>query len=302
MKILVTGGAGFIGSNIVERLVKEGHEVTVVDNLHTGNLDNLKNVKSKIKFIECDSGGFPDKTKEKFDVIFHEGSYSSTPMYKKNPLLTANVIQDFIRILEYAKENKTKIVWASTSSMYSGQKPPHRENMKVEVTDFYTEGRYEMERLSQLYHQLYGVKSIGLRYFSVYGPHEESKKTYANLISQFLWALQKDEPPEVYGDGEQTRDFTYVEDIVEANILAMNSNVDFGIYNIGTGDTTTINQMINLLKQKTGKHIETKYIENPIKNYVYITQADISKAERELKFKAKIKLEKGIEKLIGYYS
>src|SRR3990167_5412636 len=108
--------------------------------------------------------------------------------------------------------------------MYSGQKPPHRENMKVEVTDFYTEGRYEMERLSQLYHQLYGVKSIGLRYFSVYGPHEESKKTYANLISQFLWALQKDEPPEVYGDGEQTRDFTYVEDIVEANILALNFN------------------------------------------------------------------------------
>ncbi|MFH2106155.1 MAG: NAD-dependent epimerase/dehydratase family protein [Candidatus Micrarchaeota archaeon] len=302
MKILVTGGAGFIGSNITERLVKEGHEVTVADNLHTGNKENLKNIEGKIKIIQCNAGDFQKHTNERFDVIVHNGTYSSTPMYKKDPLLTAKVIEEFIKILEYAKENKARIVWAATSSVYSGQKPPHREDMEVKITDFYTEGRYEMERLAQLYHILYGVKSIGLRYFSVYGPHEKSKKQYANLISQFMWDLQNNAQPVVYGDGSQTRDFTYVDDIVEANMLAIKSDIEFGIYNAGTGKSITIKEMIKLLNQKMNKNIEAKYIENPIKNYVQDTLADTSKAERELGFKYKIGLEEGIERLIEYYS
>jgi len=302
MKILLTGCAGFIGSNICERLLKEGYEVTGLDNLHTGNKDNLKNVEGneKFRFIEGDSGKISDM-EEKFDAVIHNGIYSSTPMYKENPYLTSKIIEEFMGILEYAKKNGTKIVFASTSSVYNGQEPPHREDMEVKITDFYTEGRYEMERLGKLYGKLHGVKVTGLRYFSVYGPHEKSKGKYANLISQFLWDLMKNEQPVVYGDGSQTRDFTYVDDVVGANVLALNSEAT-GAFNVGTGKSITINEMIELLNKKLGKEIKPKYIENPIKNYVQKTLADTSKSEKELGFKAKINLSEGIDKLIEYYS
>jgi len=301
MKAIVTGGAGFIGSNLVERLVKDGHEVTVIDNLHTGSEDNLESVKGKINFINWNAGDV-GRMEERFDVVFHQGVYSSSPMYKKDPHLVAKAIDDFISILEYAKENNSRIVWAATSSVYNGQEPPHREDMEVKITDFYTEARFEMERLAQLYNKLFGVKVIGLRYFSVYGPHERSKGNYANLITQFLWAMQKDEAPLIFGDGMQTRDFTYVDDVVEANILAMGSDPGFGIFNVGTGRSITINDMIGLLNKKLGKDIKPHYKEHPIKNYVQHTLADTAKAEKELGFKAKISLEEGIDRLIDYYS
>jgi len=300
-KILVTGAAGFIGSNLTERLVKEGHEVTALDNMHTGSESNIQAVKGKVTFVKSSAGEIKN-IKEKFDVIFHQGTYSSSPMYKENPHLVSNVIDDWISILEYAKTNKTKIVWASTSSVYNGQTPPHKENMGVKITDFYTEARYAMERLAELYHKLHGVSVIGLRYFSVYGPHERSKGKYANLISQFLWGMQKGEAPVVFGDGTQTRDFTYVDDIVEANMLAMKSPIGFGIYNAGTGHAITINDMIALLGRKIKKNIKPEYVENKIQNYVQQTLADTSKAEKELGFRAKVTLEQGIEKLISHYS
>ena len=146
------------------------------------------------------------------------------------------------------------------------------------------------------------MKVIGLRYFSVYGPHEKSKGKYANLISQFLWNLQKDESPVVYGDGTQTRDFIYVDDVIEANMLAMDSERRFGIFNVGTGRSITVNEMVDLLNKKLGKNIKPRYIENPLRNYVQHTLADTSKAEKELGFKAKTSLEQGIDKLIEYYS
>jgi UDP-glucose 4-epimerase len=299
MRILVTGALGFIGSNIVEQLVREGHEVVALDNQHTGNEQNIQEVKEKVTLVEGNAGDIKNM-EEKFDVIFHQGIYSSSPMYQENPHLVSSVIEDWISILEYAKKNKTKVVWASTSSVYSSQEPPHHEDMEVKITGFYSEARYAMERLSKLYSN--DVSVIGLRYFSVYGPHEKSKGKYANLISQFLWALQKDETPVVYGDGSQTRDFTYVDDVVAANALAMKRDLKFGIFNVGTGKSITINEMIDLLNKKLGKDIKPKYIENPITNYVQHTLADTTKAEKELGFKAKISLEQGIDKLIEYYS
>jgi len=301
MKILVTGALGFIGSNLAERLVLEGHEVTALDNLHTGSMRNLDSIKEKVKFVKASSAEI-NNLKGKFDVIFHQGIYSSSPMYKEKPHLVATVINEWISILEYAKRNNAKVVWAATSSVYNGQKPPHREDMEVKITDFYTEARYGMERLAELYNKLFDVHVIGLRYFSVYGPHEKSKGKFANLITQFLWALQKNEQPVVFGDGSQTRDFTYVDDVVEANILAMKSTLGFGIFNVGTGKSITINEMIALLDRKLGKDIKPKYIENKIKNYVQETLADTGKAEKELGFRAKTSLEQGIEKLIAYYS
>ncbi len=143
------------------------------------------------------------------------------------------------------------------------------------------------------------MKIIGLRYFSVYGPHEKSKGKYANLVSQFLWAMMEGKQPVIYGDGAQTRDFTYVEDVVRANLLAMKSDVNFGIYNVGTGKTYTLNQLVGILNQKLGILLSPQYVENKIKNYVQATLADTAKAKKELGFEAKISLEEGIDRLIA---
>jgi len=298
--VLVTGALGFIGSNLTERLVREGYSVTAVDNLHTGSEGNIGDVKDRVRFVKCGAGEI-GKLGKKFGVVFHQGVYSSSPMYRDDPHLVARALDDWISVLEYAKANRSRVVWASTSSVYNGQEPPHREGMAVKITDFYTEARYGMERLAELYHSLYGVQSIGLRYFSVYGPHERSKGKFANLISQFLWAMEKGERPVVFGDGAQTRDFTYVDDVVEANMLAMRSESGFGIYNVGTGRAITINGMIGLLNRKLGKDIKPAYVENRIRNYVQHTLADTSKAEMELGFRAKISLDEGVERLIKHY-
>jgi UDP-glucose 4-epimerase len=300
MKILVTGGLGFIGSNIVERLVTDGHEVTVLDNIHTGDEANVKAVKDRIKVVKANSGDIA-KFDEKFDIILHQGIYSSSPMYKENKHLTATVLDEMISILEYAKKNGTKIVFASSSSVYNQNEPPHREDMTIRITDYYTEGRYAMERVAQLYNELYSVRVIGLRYFSVYGPHEKFKGKYANLITQFLWNMKKGEKVVIFGDGKQTRDFIHVSDVVEANLAAMDSDINFGMLNVGTGTSIEIKEMVKLLGKKLGKEPEVGYIENKIKNYVAHTQADTSLSKEKLRFAAKVPLEKGMEMLVDYY-
>lgn len=300
MKVLVTGGLGFIGSNLVERLVRDGHSVSIIDNLHTGSKENIESVIKNVKIFEMNSGDI-EKTNEIYDIIFHQGVFSSSPMYKKDPHLTSRAIDEWISILQYAKSKKSKIVFAASSSVYNGQLPPHKEDMEIKVTDYYTEARLAMERLGKLYNELYGVQSVGLRYFSCYGPHEKFKKNFANLITQFLWDMQQNRSPIILGDGNQTRDFTYVDDIVEANILAMNFD-KFDIFNVGFGKSVTLNEIIDILNKKLGKNIMPIYKENDIKNYVQHTLADTRKAQEKLKFKAKISLDEGIEKLIGCYS
>jgi UDP-glucose 4-epimerase len=297
MKILVTGGAGFIGSNLVARLAKEGHEVTVLDNLHSGSEQNLGGL--NVKLVKGGAGDLDKLDVGKPEAIFHQGVYSSSPMYKENPRLVAKALDDFIVLLEFAKKCGAQVVFASTSSMYNGISPPHKEDIIPKVTDFYTEARIAMERMAELYHRLYGMKVIGLRYFSVYGPHEEAKGKYANLVSQFLWAMKRGEQPVIYGDGTQTRDFTYVDDVVEANVLAMRSQAKFGMYNVGTGRTYTLNQLVAMLNAQLGTSLAPAYIENKIKNYVQATLADTSKAKSELGFEAKTTLEQGITKLIA---
>ena len=296
-KFLVTGGAGFIGSNLVEKLV-ENNDIVVVDNLHTGSLENLKEFKNKVKFINKSCGEITSEDIGEIDGIFHIGIYSSSPMYKEDRSLVGKAINDFLNILELARRENCKLVFASSSSIYNGNPVPWREDMDIKVTDFYTEARYAMERLADLYHQLHGVEWIGLRFFSVYGPKERYKGKYANLVSQFLWAMKRNETPVIYGDGEQRRDFIYVKDVVNACVLAMNSD-KIGIFNVGTGKDYSLNELIDILNDALGKDIEPKYVENPIKNYVQNTKADTEKAKKELGFEYKYSLKEGIEKLLS---
>jgi len=304
-KYLVTGGAGFIGSNLVENLIRDEHEVVVLDNFHTGSLDNLKNIHSEnLKILKGDIPHLPINLD--FDGIFHFGIPSSTPMYKDNKYLMGHTINEFLYLLN--THPTTKIVYASSSSIYNGLSPPHVEYNTPRITDFYTETRISMERLSFLYHTLYGNKIIGLRMFSVYGPHEQAKGHYANMITQMLWKMQDFEPPVIYGDGMQTRDFIRVEDVVEAFKTVMDSLIEYGVYNVGTGVAHSFNDVLAALGKELGrgdelgkKPIVCEYVENPIKNYVMHTLADTQKMTKHFGFKAKISFEEGIKKIIEDY-
>lgn len=303
MKYLVTGGAGFIGSNLTERLVKEGHKVIVVDNLSTGSLDNLETFRNKIDFIEAPVLEVLSK-KQINDLagIYHFGIPSSSPLYRQNPYLVGEAINEFIAVLELAKREKCKLVYASSSSLYNGNPTPFREDMPVLVKDLYTEARYAMERLSHLYYDWHKTQSTGIRFFSAYGPHEEAKKNFANLVTQFLWNAQRGEEAIVYGDGNQTRDFTYAKDIIEGCVLAMNNEkVEHDIFNIGAGRQFTINEMLKILERNLNKKIKIKYVPNPLQGYVYETWADTSKAKRILGFKPRYTLERGLKEIIEYY-
>ncbi len=295
MKALVTGGAGFIGSNLVETLVND-YEVTVLDSLHTGSIDNLKSVQKDVKFIKGSCNNCLDLGLEPHDIIFHLGIPSSSPMYKKDPFLVGEAVNGMIAIMELARRSSTKkVVFASSSSVYNGVPIPHKEDATILVTDYYTEARLAIERIAELYHQLYGINYAGLRFFSVYGPHEKAKKSYANMITQFLWTMKEGKAPVIYGNGEQTRDFTYVKDIVDALILT--SGKGSGIYNVGTGRAYSFNQIIDLLNDKLGTDIKSEYLPNPIKNYVMHTLADTHKIA-DLGFRPKYTLSEGMDELL----
>ncbi|MBI5227902.1 NAD-dependent epimerase/dehydratase family protein [Candidatus Micrarchaeota archaeon] len=300
MRILVTGALGFIGSNITERLIKDGHEVHAIDNLHTGDESNLAKILDKVHLFKGNSGDL-GKMNQKFDAIIHEGVYSSSPMYKSDSSLFWKAISDWVSILDYSRKNDSKVVFASSSSLYNGNRPPHKEDMQIKVNDFYAEARYSMERLATLYTDFYGLRVVGLRYFSIYGPHEKSKGKYANLISQFLWDLLAGRSPLIFGDGSQSRDFTYVDDVVEANLCALNYNGS-GIFNVGTGKSASLKDVVDMLNSQLGTKLEPIYETNKIKNYVDHTLADTSLAKKKLGFAAKVDLQSGIEKLISYYS
>jgi len=306
MKILVTGGAGFIGSNLVEKLVDNNHSVIVLDDYSSGSTDNLKDIEDKIEIINTSCSSILGisnrvRTFQDVDIIFHFGIPSSSPMYKENPHLVGSAIREIVSIFEYAKKyHVQKVIFASSSSLYNGSRPPYREDMRVKVTDYYTEAIFYIERLAKLYYILHDVKSVGLRFFSVYGPHEDAKGIYANIVTQFLWEMQKGKSPVIYGDGKQRRDFTYVDDIVDACVLMLNVDFRHDIFNVGTGVSYDFNDVVSLLNFKLGTKIDPVYVKNPIKNYVENTLADISNIKL-LGYKPKYSFEEGIDKLISYY-
>lgn len=299
MSILVTGGAGFIGSNLVEDLLASGNEVTVLDNMDTGSSSNLDDLGGDLKVIKA-SCIDAIQLNLKPEAIYHLGIPSSSPMYKKNPFVVGEAINGTIAIFEVAKNAGCRVVYASSSSLYNGLIPPHNEEMSIQVTDYYTEARLAIERIAELYKQLFDVTSLGMRFFSVYGPKEKAKKQYANMISQFLWEMMEDKSPVIYGDGNQTRDFTYVKDVVKALRLAMSSDYH-GILNVGTGTAYSFNDVINMINENLGSKIKPKHVDNPIKNYVGHTLAETSKAKSILGFKAECALISGIKSLIDYY-
>jgi UDP-glucose 4-epimerase len=352
MRILVTGGAGFIGSNLANSLVHEtknsqypakqqlksqglnhvngernnkSNEVIALDDLSLGTPSNLSKEVRFVKGSVMDYDLVLELSKD-CDYIFHQAALSSSPMFLDDPRKGVDTnVMGFMNIMESAKRNKVKrVIYASSSSIYNGLSTPYRESVNVAPKTFYESSFYCREVVAQTYNLEYGVESIGLRYFSVYGPNERHKGRFANNISQFIWDMaEKQKSPIIYGDGTQTRDFTFIDDVVLANILAMgkqtasesndNDNVKeyrrnnnlgsgFGIYNIGTGIQTAFNSVIEIINKSLGTDIRPTYKKNPINNYVHHTLADISLARLELGYEPKWgNVESGIKQLILQY-
>lgn len=306
-RALVTGGAGFIGSNIAEELVERGVEVVVLDDLYLGSENNLEAIKNEVEFIQ---GSVLDDEKvaeavQGVDTIFHQAARSSSPMHKENPQEGARVnVEGFVNTVEAAKKEEVeKIVYASTSSMYGSIKPPHKETQDITPTNLYTASKMSRERYAQTYSYTNQIETTGLRYFSVFGPHERAKGKYANVVTQFLWKMMDEEQPVIWGDGEQERDFVYVKDVVKANILAAKKKdeLDGEIINIGRNNPVTFNQVVEKLNEALGKNIEPEHIENPRDKYVKEHRADITKAKELMGWNPDYSFEEGLKETVEYY-
>ena len=285
MKYVVTGGAGFIGSHLTERLVKQGDVVTVLDNLNTGKIENLKSVSKKINFVQNDIRDFEvlRSLMENVDGVFHQAAMASVQDSFRIPEKFHDVnVNGTENIFKIAKEFGIKVVYASSSSVYGDTSIlPTTESDEKRPINPYAKTKLEKDKLAEQYAKN-GLKVIGLRYFNVFGPRQS--KEYAGVIKLFLERIQQGLPPLVNGDGLQIRDFVYVDDAVNANILSMESDIDFEFFNIGTGTTISILDLANIIIKFSG--LKIKPIHRPaLPGDVRATQADITKVKTMLKWK-----------------
>ncbi len=304
MKCLVTGGAGFIGSNLAETLLSEGHEVVILDDFSMGRLQNINGIRKKVTLIK--GSLLDDKIVQKAakgcNVIFNEAAASSSPMFMKELRRSVAINTDgFINILQAAQKNNSKVVYASTSSIYANNKGSLKEDMQVTPPNFYSVTKLVNEHLAYLFYREFGLQTVGFRYMSVYGPHESGKGIYANMATQFLWDMIKGKPPVIYGDGKQTRDFVYVSDVVRANIQAAASKVGGEVLNIGTGTATSLNDLVKKINNALGTSMQPQYIENSVKMYIYTQKAEIKKARKMLDWEPKVSLDEGLKRTAEHY-
>jgi len=302
-KILITGGAGFIGSNLCNIMVHKGHEVVAIDNLSLGKTENLTD---KVKFVKGDVNKKEDleKAGRDFDYIVHLAASSSAPMFAKDMYWAyQNNVAGHIRVMQFAKEiDAKKLLFASTSSIYGNNPTPLTEDQNVVPLNHYSVTKLAQEGASKIFAKAEGIEIIAFRFMSIYGLNEEHKTTFANLVSQFIWGMAKDEQPVLYGDGTQERDFTNVKDVVQGIELAMNSNRKYGfiIFNIGTQSCINLINLVKIINKVLGTKIEPKFIENPVKEgYVKSQLADITKITKELGYKPTVELEDGIREIIN---
>jgi UDP-N-acetylglucosamine 4-epimerase len=311
-RFLVTGGAGFIGSNIVEYLLKyNAKKVVVLDNLATGFRDNLKAFLPlpNFEFIEGDIRNLEDchKACNNIDLIFHDAALGSVPRSIKNPIDTHNVnATGFINILLAARDAKVKrVVYASSSSVYGDSKNlPKVEHVIGKQLSPYAVTKMTNELYGEIFAKTYQMEIVGLRYFNIFGPRQNPSGEYAAAIPLFIKALKNNIAPVINGDGKQTRDFTFIENAVQANIKAMFSeNVDIagGVYNIAVGDRVSIIQLIEILKKLIGTTIQQIHKEDRPGD-VRDSLADISKAHAAFDYTPEVKIEEGLKRTLEWFN
>src|SRR2546423_12394135 len=306
MRYLVTGGAGFIGSNTVDELVRRGHSVVVLDDLSSGKEDNLAEVRNKITFIK---GSITDievvrKAMHEAEYVLHLGARTSVPRSVKDPIETNKInIDGTLNVLVAAKELKVKrVVFAASSSAY-GETPtlPKVETMQPQPISPYGVTKFVGELYGQTFGRCYGLENVALRYFNIFGSRQDPSSPYSGVLAKFCTAFLEDTPPVVFGDGQQTRDFTFVENAVQANLLACEApNVSGKVFNIGVGGRFSLNQTVVLLNKVSGKQLEAKH-EPPRDGDIRDSQADISEARELLGYDPPVGFEEGLRRTFEWY-
>ena len=306
MRYLVTGGAGFIGSNTVDELVRRGHSVVVLDDCSSGKEDNLSEIRNKITFIK---GSITDievvrKAMHEAEFVLHLAARTSVPRSVKDPIETNKInIDGTLNVLVAAKELKVKrVVFAASSSAY-GETPtlPKVETMQPQPISPYGVTKFVGELYGQTFGRCYGLENVSLRYFNIFGPRQDPASPYSGVLAKFCTAFLEDTEPVVFGDGEQTRDFTFVENAVQANLLACEApNVSGKVFNVGIGGRVSLNDVLRELGKISGKTLAAKY-EPAREGDIRDSQADISQAKEFLGYEPQVSFEQGLARTFEWY-
>jgi len=308
-RVLVAGGAGFIGSHIVDRLIEEGTEVTVLDNLYTGQLENVEQHKTNKNFhlVRGDVRNLKlvHRLVKDVDAVFNEAAVVSVPRSIEEPLLANEVnVGGTLNLLKACLDSGVKrFVQASSASVYGDTKTlPVNEEMPPKPISPYAVSELAAENYARVFYAAYGLETVCLRYFNVYGPRQ-TFSVYSGVITIFVNQLSRNQQPKIFGDGKQTRDFVYVEDVVNANMLALTTKEAKGeVFNIATGLPSTINKLVsNLQETMKKKHLKPIHKE-PRPGDIRHSYASIEKAKKILGYKPKFSLKKGLNKLVEWYS
>ena len=305
-RFVVTGGAGFIGSNIVDRLVNGGNEVVVIDNLLTSSMDNLKDIMSRIKFVNGDIQDLDLLVREfeGVDYVLHQAALASVPRSIENPIASnQNNIDGTLNVLVAARDAGVKrVVYAASSSAY-GNTPtlPKHEGMASDPLSPYAIMKLVGEQYCKVFYNIYGLETVSLRYFNVFGPRQDPNSQYAAVIPKFITAMLNDERPVIYGDGEQSRDFTYVQNNVDANLLACTApNAAGKMFNVACGERITLNQLVELLNDILGKDIDPVYKEERAGDVKH-SLADISLARDIMRYEPEYGFKEGLLKTVEWF-
>jgi nucleoside-diphosphate-sugar epimerase len=306
MRYLITGGAGFIGSNMVDELVRRGHELVVLDDLSAGKESNLADVRGK---IDLRVGSITDLATVQSachgaDYVIHLAARTSVPRSVQNPVETNHVnIDGTLNVLVAARDAKVRrFVYAASSSAY-GETPtlPKTEAMQPDPISPYGITKYVGEIYARVFGRVYGLENVCIRYFNVFGPRQDPTSQYSGVLSRFMLAVIEGHAPVVYGDGEQSRDFTFIENIVDETLRACEVPDASGmVFNGGTGARITLNQVLKLLEKITGKKIEAQY-DPPRTGDIRDSQADVSLARKVLGYESRVHFEEGLTRTWQWY-
>jgi nucleoside-diphosphate-sugar epimerase len=304
---LVTGGAGFIGSHIAAALAGSGARVRVIDDLSTGHAENLEEVGGRVEFVRASllEGEALGRALEGVELVFHEAAIPSVPRSVENPAETHRACADatFELLVAARRAGVRRLVYAASSSAYGDQPTlPKVEDMRPEPLSPYAAAKLVGEYYCQVWARTYGFETVSLRYFNVFGPRQDPGSQYSGVISRFISALLSGERPVIYGDGEQSRDFTYISNVVDANLRAAETTRGIGeVANVATGERATLNELLEVLKGITGKTDVTADYREARVGDVRHSLADITRARELLGYEPTVGLEKGLRKTIEWW-
>jgi UDP-glucose 4-epimerase len=307
MRVLITGGGGFIGSHLVDCFLADGHEVRVLDNFATGRRENLVHVMGHVELIEGDMQSYErvHNAMAGCEAVLHEAALPSVPRSVADPLTSnaSNVIGTLNVLLAARDSGARRVVFASSSSVYGANETlPKSEDLVLRPISPYAVTKLAGEGYCHSFHHVYGLETVALRYFNIFGPRQDPLSQYAAVIPNFITSLLSGEEPKVFGDGEQSRDFTFVENVVEANRLALEApDLSGKAYNVACGERITLNRALREIAEITGKDAEARYLPRRPGDIVH-SHASIERAQADLGYRPVVPFREGLRRTIEHFA